>query len=52
MLFTIAIFAVGVVVGAYSHKWLAKVTGAPANLSSASVAPAVKAAESVVKKVV
>ena len=25
-------FLVGVVVGAYSHKWLAKVTGAPANL--------------------
>jgi hypothetical protein len=52
MLFTIAIFAVGVVVGAYSHKWLAKVTGAPANITGAAVAPVVKAAESVVKKVV
>jgi hypothetical protein len=27
-------FIVGVVVGAYSHKWLAKVTGAPSNINA------------------
>ena len=34
------VLAIGVVVGAYSHKYLAKVTGAPSNLTVAS-APAV-----------
>jgi hypothetical protein len=42
-----AIFLVGLVTGAYSHKWLAKETGAPANLTVKSVSalvekPAVK----------
>lgn len=37
MLFALLALALGVVIGAYSHKWLAKVTGAPANLSVAAV---------------
>lgn len=56
----VLLFVVGVVVGAYSHKWLAKVTGAPANLTvataPAAAAAAVKnvasAAETAVKKAV
>ena len=32
MILAAVTFLVGVVVGAYSHKWLAQVTGAPANL--------------------
>lgn len=47
MLLALFTFAVGVVVGAYSHKWLAKETGAPANITVSSVEnlvkPAVKA---------
>jgi hypothetical protein len=34
---------IGIAVGAYSHKWLAKVTGAPSNLTVAT-APAALAA--------
>ena len=48
MILALFAFAVGVVVGAYSHKWLAKETGAPANLSADA---AVKAAQDVAKKV-
>lgn len=33
ILFIALAAVIGIVVGAYSHKWLAKVTGAPANLS-------------------
>lgn len=48
-------FAVGVIVGAYSHKWLAKETSAPANLTIQSVGamakPAVSAAEKVAQDV-
>lgn len=46
------IFVLGVVTGAYSHKWLGKVSGAPANVTVQNVgalpAQAVKAAEAVV----
>jgi hypothetical protein len=35
--------AIGVAVGAYSHKYLAKVTGAPSNLTVASAPGAVAA---------
>ena len=38
------VFVIGVAVGAYSHKWLAKVTGAPANLTPATAVPAAEAA--------
>lgn len=44
VIYVLVAFAVGVVTGAYSHKWLAKETGAPANLT-------VKSAEDFVKKV-
>ena len=50
----LAALAVGVVIGAYSHKWLAKVTGAPVNItaSAAGLASAAKQVEqTVVKKV-
>lgn len=47
-IFHIVFFVAGVTVGAYSHKWLAKVTGAPANLTVAGVeADAVKMAQAV-----
>lgn len=40
-------FAVGLVVGAYSHKWLQKQTGAPSNIrSTADAAAALKNAAS------
>ena len=39
-------FALGVPVGAYGHKWLARVTGAPSTLTPSQV---VSAAESVAK---
>lgn len=48
------LFVIGVAVGAYSHKWLAKVTGAPANItpSVAGVkAATTQVAEAVAKKV-
>lgn len=35
------LFVIGVAVGAYSHKWFAKVTGAPSNLSVATAPAAV-----------
>lgn len=44
-MFSLAAFALvlvlGVVIGAYSHKWLAKVTGAPANITPATAQDAV-----------
>ena len=43
-------FVVGVPVGAYSHKWLAKVTGAPANIAP-TVSGATQAAKAVVENV-
>ena len=44
-------FVVGAPVGAYSHKWLAKVTGAPANIAP-TAAGVVAAAKTVVADVV
>jgi hypothetical protein len=45
------LFVLGVVTGAYSHKWLGKVSGAPANVTLSNVgelpAQAVKAVEAV-----
>jgi hypothetical protein len=45
------LFVLGVVTGAYSHKWLGKVSGAPANVTLSNVgelpAAAVKAAKAV-----
>lgn len=43
ILLLLAVLAVGVVIGAYSHKWLAKVTGAPSNLSPATAEAAASA---------
>lgn len=43
ILLLIAVLAAGVVIGAYSHKWLAKVTGAPSNLSAATAPAAIGA---------
>lgn len=41
MLILILVAAVSLVVGAYSHKWLASVTGAPAKLTTSNAAAAV-----------
>lgn len=45
------VFVVGVITGAYSHKWLARVSGAPANLTVSTIgklpAEAVQAAKAV-----
>lgn len=50
LLFLALAFLIGLVVGAYSHKWLAKVTGAPANLTAASALATVKADAAAVEK--
>jgi hypothetical protein len=50
----ILVAIVALVVGAYSHKWLAKVTGAPANIAPTAQgigSAAASVAETVVKKV-
>lgn len=44
LLVLLLVFVIGLIVGAYSHKWLAKVTGAPANLTVANAAGAAKTA--------
>ncbi len=44
MFLALIAFVIGVVVGAYSHKWLAKETGAPANVTVQNVADIVKKA--------
>ena len=48
----IVTFLVGLVVGAYSHKWLAAETGAPASIAptAAGVAAAAKDVASTVSK--
>lgn len=52
MILAVAAFAVGVVTGAYSHKWLAKETGAPANITVPSLkAEASAIVQDVAKKV-
>ncbi len=43
LVFVALALLIGVAVGAYSHKWLAKVTGAPSNITSASAESAVAA---------
>lgn len=51
VIFILFILCVGIVVGAYSHKWLAKVTGAPSNVTADGVVAVVKAdAADVAKK--
>lgn len=50
MLLLVVVAVVSLVVGAYSHKWLAKETGAPANLTPSNVVSAAKAAEQSVAK--
>lgn len=39
-----SVFLIGLVIGAYSHDWLAKVTGAPSNLTSSTAVPALVSA--------
>lgn len=39
----VVVFLIGLVVGAYSHKWLKSITGAPSNLSTANAGAAVSA---------
>lgn len=58
MLFAIIAFVVGVIVGAFSHKWLAAEAAkaginaqADANVAKAAIAPAVAVVKDAVKKV-
>lgn len=41
ILFVALALLIGVAVGAYSHKWLAKVTGAPSNVTLATAPAAI-----------
>lgn len=54
LLIVAVVFVAGVITGAYSHKWLAKETGAPVNItaSAAGIASAAtKVEQTVAKKV-
>lgn len=44
ILLVVIALLIGLAIGAYSHKWLAKVTGAPANLTPANAAATAESA--------